>query len=27
LKDEAISTNESLELIKQVFQLDSKTHV
>ena len=27
LKDETISTNESLELIKQVFQLDSKTHV
>ena len=27
LKDETISTNESLELIKKVFQLDSKTHV
>tara|TARA_B100000768_G_scaffold37364_1_gene36056 strand:+ start:13314 stop:14573 length:1260 start_codon:yes stop_codon:yes gene_type:complete len=27
LKDETISTNESLELIKQVFQLDSKIHV
>ena len=27
LKDETISTNESLELIKKVFQLDSKKHV
>ncbi|MBT7850286.1 MAG: glutamyl-tRNA reductase [Formosa sp.] len=27
LKDETISTNESIELINKVFQLDSKTHV
>jgi glutamyl-tRNA reductase len=27
LKDETISTNESLELIKKVFQLESKKHV
>ena len=27
LKDETISRNESLELIKKVFQLDSKKHV